>query len=107
MPKGKVSVLVQSQIVEEEIVSQNVIAEKPGPPERVVVLGGHYDSVPGTQSAHGNASGTAMLLAVAQEVAEQDFTFTLRFVAFGGRSWGHGEAATIWTLWAQRSVGEC
>ena len=86
MALGQVAVLVQ--VTTTELTSQNVVAEKPGTTERVVLLGGHYDSVPETQGARDNASGTAVLLAVAQEVAARDFPFTLRFVAFGGEELG-------------------
>ena len=40
--------------------SQNVIAQKPGASDAVVVLGGHFDSVPGLSGANDNASGTAV-----------------------------------------------
>lgn len=68
--------------------SQNVIAEKRGPGDAVVVLGGHYDSVPGISGANDNASGTAALLAIAEGLAEVDLSFTLRLVAFGSEELG-------------------
>jgi len=66
-----------------ERTSRNVIAEKPGAGEGVVVLGGHYDSVSGMAGANDNASGTAVLLAIAHKLANVDLPFTLRFVPFG------------------------
>ena len=68
--------------------SQNVIAEKKGPGDAVVVLGGHYDSVPGISGANDNASGTAVLLAIAEHLAEVDLPFTLRIVPFESEELG-------------------
>ena len=68
--------------------SQNVIAEKAGPGDAVVLLGGHYDTVRGTSGANDNASGTAVLLAIAGILAEVDLPFTLRIVPFGSEELG-------------------
>jgi len=66
--------------------SQNVIAEKTGPGDAVVVLGGHYDTVPAISGA--NASGTAVLLTIARLLAESELPFTLRIVPFGSEELG-------------------
>ena len=71
-----------------DLPSQNVIAEKKGPGNAVVVLGGHYDSVPGVSGANDNASGTAVLLAIAEILKEVDLRFTLRIIAFGSEELG-------------------
>ena len=63
--------------------SQNVLAEKAGSGQGVVVLGAHYDTVPGVQGANDNGSGTAVLLAIAEELAGHTLPFTVRFIAFG------------------------
>ena len=68
--------------------SRNVLAEKAGTGEGVVVLGGHFDTVPDTQGANDNGSGVATLLAVAREVAERTYPFTLRFIVFGAEEVG-------------------
>ena len=69
--------------------SNNVVAIKISSVDSpVVVLGAHYDSVPVSPGANDNASGTAVLLAVAQEVAQMDSPFELRFVAFGSEEVG-------------------
>lgn len=68
--------------------SQNVIAEKAGPGDAVVLLGGHYDTVRGISGANDNASGTAVLLAIAEILAEVDLPFTLRIVPFGSEELG-------------------
>ena len=46
--------------------SRNVIADKPGTADdgRVVVLGGHYDTVPSVPGANDNGSGIATLLTI-------------------------------------------
>ena len=72
----------------EDLLSQNVIAEKKGAGDAVVVLGGHYDSVPGTSGANDNASGTAVLLAIAGSLTEVDLPFTLKIIAFGSEELG-------------------
>lgn len=63
---------------------QNVEAVLPGSrsPEQVLVIGAHYDTVPGTPGADDNASGVAALLELARIFAEEPLPFTLRFVAF-------------------------
>ena len=68
--------------------SQNVIAEKPGPGAGVVILGAHYDTVPGIAGANDNASGTAVLLTLARELSEKSFPFDLRLIAFGSEELG-------------------
>jgi len=74
----------------EDLLSGNVIAEKKGagPGDDVVVLGGHYDSVSGIAGANDNASGTAVLLAIARKLASVDLPFTLRIVPFGSEELG-------------------
>ena len=72
----------------ENLPSQNVIAEKKGPGEAVVVLGGHYDSVPGIVGANDNASGAVVLVTLARMLAEVDLPFTLRIIPFGSEELG-------------------
>ena len=69
-------------------ISRNVIVEKPGPSTKVVVLGAHYDTVPGVPGANDNASGTAVILALARELSGRSFPFRLRFIAFGSEELG-------------------
>ena len=71
-----------------DLPSQNVIAEKKGSGGAVVVLGGHYDTVPGVSGANDNASGTAVLLAIAESLSEVELPFTLRIIAFGSEELG-------------------
>ena len=71
-----------------DLPSQNVVAEKKGHGDSVVVLGGHYDSVPGIPGANDNASGTAVLLAIAESLQGVDLPFTLKIIAFGSEELG-------------------
>ena len=68
--------------------SRNVVVEKPGTGGGVVIVGGHYDTVPDVDGANDNASGTAAVLTLAKELADRSFPFTLRFIAFGSEETG-------------------
>jgi Zn-dependent M28 family amino/carboxypeptidase len=63
---------------------RNLIVERPGrrTPERILVIGAHYDSVRGSPGANDNGSGVAALLELARLLAGADLAMTLRFVAF-------------------------
>ena len=87
---GPVRVTINLVYTEE---SRNVIADKPGTAGdgRVVVLGGHYDTVPDVPGANDNGSGIATLLTIAREIADREYPFTVRFIAFGAEELGlHG-----------------
>ncbi|MFH1843517.1 MAG: M28 family peptidase [bacterium] len=72
----------------------NVVAVIPGAsqPEKVVVVGGHYDSTTGdpdvAPGADDNASGTACVLECARVLSPYQFDYTLKFVAFCGEEQG-------------------
>ena len=51
-------------------------------PREVLIIGAHYDSVPGSPGANDNASGVAALLELANIVSRQELSRTVRFVAF-------------------------
>ena len=63
---------------------RNLVAEQVGTssPERIVVIGAHYDSVMGTAGANDNGTGVAAMLELARRFAGQPTHRTLRFVAF-------------------------
>ena len=63
---------------------QNVIAELKGrtSPEKVLIIGAHYDTVRTTPGADDNASGVAGLLRLAKLLANRPLDKTVRFVAF-------------------------
>lgn len=80
-----VSVFIESDAIE----SRNVIAEVKGTRDDVVVVGAHYDTVPeGSVGANDNASGTAVILALAEALSGQSLPFTVRFVSFGAEEVG-------------------
>jgi Zn-dependent M28 family amino/carboxypeptidase len=51
-------------------------------PHEIIVIGAHYDSVPGTPGADDNASGVAVLLEIARHFKDLKPERTIRFVAF-------------------------
>jgi hypothetical protein len=63
---------------------RNIIAERRGTeePDRILIVGAHYDTVEGSPGADDNASGVAVLLELARLHAETRFRKTMRFVAF-------------------------
>ena len=83
-----------------EYVMRNVVATLPGKgpnKNRIYLMVGHYDSIasktPGWEGgwrrmaapgASDNASGIAEILETARILSQQDFDFTIRFVAFSG-----------------------
>jgi hypothetical protein len=72
----------------------NVVAVLPGVghPERMVVIGGHYDSITSNVNfcpgADDNASGTACVLECAEVLAPHQFDCTIVFIAFSGEEQG-------------------
>ena len=74
------------------LTSHNVVATKPGPEtgsaNKTVVLGGHYDTVPNVSGANDNSSGTAVFLAIAQELAQESLPFAVQFIGFGSEELG-------------------
>ena len=62
----------------------NIEAELPGPsrPEKIIVIGAHYDSVLGSPGANDNISAVAATLALARRFAEKNVGPTMRFVFF-------------------------
>lgn len=70
--------------------SRNVVAELPGTGGngRVVVVGGHFDTVADTQGANDNGSGTATVLTIARAVQGTSYPFAVRFVLFGAEELG-------------------
>lgn len=60
----------------------NLIAEKPGKEQGLVVIGAHYDTVPGTPGADDNASAVSGLLELARLLKGTPNYKTLIFAAF-------------------------
>jgi hypothetical protein len=63
---------------------RNLVAEIAGTAEaqKVLVVGAHYDTVPGSPGADDNASGVAGLLWLARALAARPLRKTVRFAAF-------------------------
>lgn len=70
------------------VTGRNVIAHMAGVTKPSVLLGGHYDSVPGSPGANDNASGTAVVLAIARNLANTPLARQTWFVAFDGEEDG-------------------
>jgi Zn-dependent M28 family amino/carboxypeptidase len=64
--------------------SANLIIEIPGNsmPDQIVIVGAHYDSVPGSPGANDNGSGVASLLEISRLCAGTKNARTIRFIAF-------------------------
>ena len=60
----------------------NLIVEKTGGNKEVVIIGAHYDTVPGTPGADDNASAVAGLMELGRLLKESSNKKTLVFVAF-------------------------
>lgn len=62
----------------------NLVSERQGAdkPDEIIVIGAHYDTVPGCDGANDNGSGVAALLALADAFSGIESERTLRFVAF-------------------------
>jgi len=63
-----------------EVVVPRVDNSRPEP--GCIVVGAHYDTVPGTPGADDNGSGVAALLELAQQLGQEHLDRTLRFVFF-------------------------
>ena len=70
--------------------SRNLIAEKRGEAADggTVIVGAHYDTTPGTQGANDNGSGVAVLMTMAEEMADVSYPFAVRFILFGSEEIG-------------------
>ena len=86
LEEGDVNVTLRVQ--REKKTTRNVVAVKEGGDGAILVLGAHYDSVPTSPGANDNASGTSVLLAVAEELARLELPIEVRFVAFGSEEVG-------------------
>lgn len=72
----------------EEYESQNVIAIKPGRSSKTIILGAHYDSVPGAPGASDNASGVGVMLETASLLKDYRTHATIIYIAFGAEEVG-------------------
>lgn len=78
----------------------NFVAEKKGTtnPEKVLILSSHIDTVK-CKGANDNGTGTIGLLAVAQELAKNDYAYTVRVLGFDKEETGlNGSDAYVASL---------
>jgi Zn-dependent M28 family amino/carboxypeptidase len=70
---------------------KNISAEKRGTtsPDKVLILGAHYDTVPGSPGADDNSSAIAVLLEVARNIQKVSLGSTLKLVAFALEECGY------------------
>jgi Zn-dependent M28 family amino/carboxypeptidase len=77
--------------INEDVVTNNVIAETPGGrADRTVVVGGHLDSVYDGPGINDDGSGVSMMLETAEEMAELEIAprNKVRFIFFSGEEQG-------------------
>lgn len=70
------------QVAGREVANLEVVLRGTSRPGEVIVVGAHYDTVPGSPGANDNGTGVAALLALAHSFAGQPQARTIRFVAF-------------------------
>jgi len=98
---AEVSVKGSVDLKPEKTTTVNVVGMIPGKSEEIVVLGAHFDHLgmggessraPEVSAVHygadDNASGTAMLIEMAQKYSEKKPESTLLFIAFGAEEMG-------------------
>ena len=73
--------------------------------DRIVLIGAHYDSAPGTPGANDNGSGVAALLELARALADRRPRRTVRFVAFVNEEPPHSYTSSMGSRrYAERSA---
>ena len=82
----------------------NIVAEKKGigSPEKIFILGAHYDTAPNSPGADDNASALAVLLEVARNIQRIHLGSTIRLIAFNLDEYGYIGS----THYAERAKGE-
>ena len=89
---GPVEMRMFVDTITEDRISQNVIGTLEGthPDQGIVYIGGHYDSVSGSQGANDDASGVAGVLEAARALGTKGHRTkaTMKFLAFGSEEIG-------------------
>lgn len=62
--------------------------DRTGKPKPPILIGAHYDAVPGSPGADDNATGIAVLLEIARIFATETPRYPLRFIAFDMEEYG-------------------
>ncbi|BAY22477.1 putative aminopeptidase [Calothrix sp. NIES-2100] len=95
---AKVNVSLNVNAQQQVVTGRNVIAHLPGVNQPKLILGGHYDSVESSPGANDNASGTAVVLRIASNLANTNLAHQVWFVAFDGEEDGlYGSQAFVET----------
>jgi hypothetical protein len=89
------TVLLTVGTITEEVSGRNLIAKLGDAPQ--VIVGGHYDSVPGAPGANDNGSGSVTILELARTVAQEPWARGIWFMWFDGEEDG---------LWGSRKFVE-
>ena len=81
-------IVVQADLAKEK--TKNIIGEIKGTshPDEIVLIGGHYDTVPDVRGASDNAGGTSIMMELARVFKEKGSRRTLRFIAWGSEEMG-------------------
>ncbi len=96
--RANLNVNIQQRIV----TGRNVVAHLKGVTQPSLLLGAHYDSVPGAPGANDNASGTAVVLEIARKLSGTSLARQTWFVAFDGEEDGlNGSKAFVSTAPSQ------
>lgn len=80
---------------------ENIILHLPcqNPAKRAIILGAHYDTVPGSPGADDNASGVAVLLTMARALSQLSLNLPVRLIAFDLEEYGlRGSQAYVESL---------
>ncbi len=78
----------------DHLLSANIIVTKEGTSGTTIVVGAHYDTLPGSQGATDNATGIGLLLEMAGRLREVETPSTIVFVAFGAH-WQRAAGASF------------
>jgi aminopeptidase YwaD len=94
--KNRININLNANGKNQMVTGRNVIAHLDGVTQPQVIIGGHYDSVAGAPGANDNASGTAVVLDIARNLANKPLAGQAWFVAFDGEEDGlHGSRAFV------------
>lgn len=87
------------------VAAVNVLAMPPGTQRCEILVGGHFDTVPGAPGANDNASGTGNVLELARAFAFDGLKAGLCFAAFGAEESGlNGSEAMVASLRAEAEL---
>lgn len=94
---------------EPEVTTQNIWIDLPGSerPGEVIIVGAHFDTVPGSPGADDNGSGVAALLEIAEALRDRPRQRTVRLMLFTAEEFGLVGARRYAEWWMQESGEAC